>query len=281
MYLLKKVENKSIFKKIHAEEGKNQILQQNEVGERAIFPKNYEVEGEFIFVKDTIRAKKRFLRDLERQKKSLGNILPSEIYLTDEFEKDAVFEGFLKPVTDYDYDFSVSYLDKMIEFVTDFFKIKLPCENIAVFSEDENIVEKCTKYGKMVTVICERRARLGGDMMGSMMRGMMSCETLILNDGRSVCYKRKLKTVPELVVTDGRKSLSPVFKVPRINLGQNAEKSPMSLTDATICFKNSLFDFDISMGTLVYFLKKGVLVDYELTSFRKKAREVFTLNDFY
>ncbi len=213
---------------------------------KKLFQPSYEIEDNIIYITNTSRAKKKFLKsDIK------------DVYFGQEFEKDPVIGNFIKPIDEYDYDFLLGYLDSMIVYLAEFFKLRLPCGSIAVFSEDERIIAACAKYAKMVSVI--------GVCRESEVRG-----------GITIRYVKKLKTLPDIVVTQNGESLSPVFKVPRINLCENGEKSPLTLTRNTICFKTDAFPFDISMGTLVHFIKKGVDIKYEIASFRKKCPVLFT-----
>ncbi len=199
-----------------------------------------------IYITNTNRAKKKFLKSGIK-----------DVYFGQEFEKDCIIGNVIKPVDEYDYNFLVGYLDHMIVYVAEFFKLLLPLESIAVFSDDERAIAICSKYAKMISVV--------GACRESEVRG-----------GITIRYVKKLKTLPDMVISQNGESLSPVFKVPRINLCENGEKSPLTLTRNTISFKTDLFPFDISMGTLVHFVKKGENVHYELSSYRKKCPVLFT-----
>lgn len=213
---------------------------------KKFFQPSYEIEDNMIYITNTSRAKKRFLKsDIK------------DVYFGQEFENDSVIGNYIKIVDEYDYDFLCEYLDSMITYVAQFFKLTLPLGSIAVFSADEKVIAICSKYAKMISVV--------GVCRESEVRG-----------GITIRYVKKLKTLPDMVVTQNGESLSPVFKVPRINLCENGEKSPLTLTRNTISFKTDLFPFDISMGTLVHFVKKGENVKYELSSYRKKCPVLFT-----
>lgn len=218
------------------------------VKKKRLFQKSYEADGNFMFITNTKRAKKKFLKSGIR-----------DVCFGGEFEKDGVMGKFLEVAEDYDYEFLCEYLEDMIEYMANFFKIKLPCENIALFSEDERIIEKCVKYTKMLSVV--------GVCRESEIRG-----------GVTVRFVKMLKTLPDMVISEKKESLSPIFKVPRISLGEDCERSNLTLTKNTICFKTNLFPFPISYGALVYFLKNGEKPEYEIESFRKKVPPLFVFS---
>lgn len=213
---------------------------------KKLFQPSYEIEDSMIYITNTIRAKKRFLK---------SNI--KDVYFGEEFEKDCIIGNFIKPVDEYDYSFLLDYLESMIIYVVKFFKLNLPLGSIAVFSKDEKVIAICSKYAKMISVVG-------------------ACRESEVRSGVIIRYVKKLKTLPDMVITQNGESLSPVFKVPRISLCENCEKSPLTLTRNTISFKTDLFPFDINMGTLVHFVKKGENIKYELSSYRKKCPVLFT-----
>lgn len=218
------------------------------VNKKRLFQPAYEINHNMIFITNTSRAKKRFIKD---------NI--KNVYFGCEFEHDSILGEKLVPAMEYDYTFLQAFLPQMIEYVAHFFKIKLPCEDIAVFSSDEKTIASCISYAKMVTVINK-------DGKSELRQGV------------TVRYLKKIKTPPDIIVTDGAEDLSPVFKVPRINLGKNTEKSPRTLTSETLSFENSVFPFEINLGTLLHLIKTGTPVTYKLTSFRKRCPPLFTFS---
>ncbi len=211
-----------------------------------MFQPAFSICGNNICITDTVRAKKKFLKSGIK-----------DVCFGEEFANDDVFVSVLKEADEYDYEFALTYLDGMIQCVTEFFGLCVPLECMGVFSDDTRIMAICMKYAKMITVAGKKRESE-------------------VRDGVIIRYVKKIKNLPDIVITDGRDDLSPVFKVPKINLGKSKAKSSMTLSPKCISFKTNIFPFDIGMGTLLYFLKKGEKVDYEVTSFRKKTPTLFT-----
>lgn len=211
-----------------------------------LFQPAFSIRENNVFITDTVRAKKKFLKSGIK-----------DVYFGDTFKNDKVFGTLLTEVNEYDYEFALSYLDGMIQCVTEFFSVALPSECIGVFSDDERIVSVCIKYAKMIVVAGTNRESE-------------------VRDGVIIRYVKKPKNLPDIVITDGRATISPVFKVPKINLGKSADRTPMTLSAESVSFRTNLFPFEIGMGALVYFLKKGEKINYDVTSFRKKVPALFT-----
>lgn len=213
-----------------------------------LFQPAYRIEEGIIYITDSQRAKKKFIKSGIK-----------DVYFGEEFEHDDVMAGYITKIDAHDEDFMIEYLEDMIEYITVFLRKSLPYGEIGVYSSNKEIADICTKYARMVSVV----SNLG---------------SADLKDGASIRYVKSLKAVPDLVITDGKADLSPVFNVARINLGDSAEKSPLTLSRETMSFKTSLFPFDIGVGSLLYFIKKGEKVDYSLTSYRKKCPPLFTFS---
>lgn len=211
-----------------------------------LFQPHYRIDEREIYITDTKRAKLKFLKSGIK-----------DVYFGEEFKKDNVIGESIRAARAYDKDFVLNFLEGMIESVTEFFSYRLPYGEIAVFSPDKKIIDIASRFTKMVSVVGFE----GEDEM---------------RDGMQIRYIKKVRTPPDLVITDGEESLSPIFRVPRINIGERCEKNPLTLTRETVSFTTDIFPHDINMGTLLYLLKAGENINYKISSYRKKCPEVFT-----
>ena len=212
---------------------------------RRFFDQPFVTENDKIFITDTKRAKKRFL------KSPLKNVCFGE-----EFYHDKIFADKLIMAKLHNTDFLINYLEDMLEEVARFFSQKIPFDEIVVFSENEKIISVALKFARLVTVVGE------GEAEGE--------------NGAQLRFVKKVRTPPSVVITDCERDLSSVFKVPRINLSPNAQSSIFSVTSESISFSTSLFPFDISADAVSFFIERGEKFEYKLSSCRKKSPMLFT-----
>lgn len=210
---------------------------------KKLFQKPYITEGNTIYITDTKRAKKKFL------KSGIRNVVFGE-----EFYADDVFKKMIKPLYAYDKSFLMNYLDEMTEHLIHFLKIKVPVDSIALFSPKG--VSVACKYAKMVTVVSDGE------------------DTMI--DGVSVRYVKKLKALPSMAIILPGERGAVLPGVPMVNLDEKAIFGKTCSTWQTMSFKCSLFPFEISAQSIMYLLNRGEEMTYELSSLRKKCPTLFT-----
>ncbi|MGM9551030.1 MAG: hypothetical protein ACI3XA_02130 [Clostridia bacterium] len=213
-----------------------------------LFQKAYRTKDNYIYITDTKRCKKKFL------KSPLKNVLFTEVFLEDE-----LFAGKIREVKDYDRNFILNYLENEILETVKLLKLNLPLEEIVIFSPSgRDISDKCVKYARLVTIVGET----GEDYF---------------KDGVPVRFLSKMKKVPDLfILEDEKKHISPLMKRAVIDIRENPFSGSYSLAWDKMCFKTDLFDFQISASVLIYFLKKGEISHYEVTNYRKKSPRIFT-----
>lgn len=210
---------------------------------KKIFQPAYEIKDGTIYITNTKRAKKRFL------KSGIKNVVFGK-----EFKADNVFGKIIKPLYAYDKSFLMDYLEEMIVHLAHFLKMSLPVDSIALFSPEA--VNVACKYAKMVTVTGKG-------------------EDEVIN-GVNVRYVKKLKALPDaaIVLTEGY--IPPLPGVPVVNLCENAPVGKNCSTWETMSFKCSLLPFEISAASLIYLLNENAEMTYELCSLRKKCPMLFT-----
>ena len=214
---------------------------------KRLFQKHYIIDKNKIYITDKQKSKKKFL------KSGIKNVVFGV-----EGAKDEIIGPFLEKAQLYDRDFALKHLENMIKEVIAFCNMTLPIEEVAIFSKmPEEIVELAYKYARVLTVV--------GDIKGKDMK-----------EGVIIRYTKKMKAPPKLIISEGERKFSSVFKVPVIDLGENNVKNSMTMSIDTASFETDILPFDISMGTLLYFLKKGENIAYKATSYRKKSPDVFT-----
>lgn len=207
------------------------------------FQRAYTVENDTVYITDTKRAKRRFL------KSGIENVVFGEEFCNDEIIGERIEE-----ISAYSRSLAAGYAEGMLVSLAGFLKIPLPCEEIGVFS-DIDIARMATKYAKMVSLVGE-----GEDE---------------IYNGVQIRSLRKLKAPPTLIIRETG-SFSPVFMVPEVNFGNDGIKNPVSLSIDIISFKTDLLPYEVGMRQVMYFVEKGVPIEYEVVSFRKKTPRLFT-----
>ena len=214
---------------------------------KRFFQKAYIIKDNKIYITNTKRAKAKFL------KSDIKNVVFFE-----EFKKDPIIGPKLVIIQDYDGKFLQSFLEGMILCLAEFFKLTLPVGEIAICSEfSEGMLKKVLPYAKMVTIV-------GEDGKSNIIKGV------------NVRRIKKLKSPPDIIITDRKNKFSSIFKVPVIDLGEN-ERADNTLSYKTISFKTDLFPFEINAPQLIDFLKEHPNITYSVTSYRKKCPLLFTL----
>ncbi len=217
------------------------------IQKKKIFQRHFEVAKNKVLITDRTKSKVKFL------KSDIKNVVFRE-----DLAEDNIFKSHLEKAYLYDREFVLNYLEGMMGAFIAFNKAKVPMDEIAVFStRSEDIVKKCCRYAKVVTVI--------GSAKGKEMY-----------EGVVIRYQKKMKSPPNLIINEGEKRFSSVFKVPVIDIGENPIEGSMNIN--TISFEADLFDFEINLPTLIYFLKKGEIEAYRVTSYRKKSTALFTFS---
>ena len=212
-----------------------------------LFQKPYEINGENIFITNTNRGKKKFL------KSNIKNVLFSEIA-----KDDVILGRLLVKAERKDRDFEFTYLKEMIEHTIKFLKTPLPMNEIAVFSPfGEEILPLIIPYAKMITLVGEKGNR----------------EVI---SGTNIRRIEKLKSVPDFVIEDSKRGVSPIFNVPGVHIGEGGSGSRKILSAETLSFKTELFKEEINTKTLLFLLEKEGEFEYELTSFAKKCPSFLT-----
>ena len=212
-----------------------------------LFQKPYVIKDQTIFITNTNRSKKKFL------KSSIKNVLFSE-----NVKDDTVLGQFLVKAERKDRDFEFRYLEEMIAHTVNFLKLPLPINEIAVFSPfAEELLPFLIPYAKMVTLVGENGEQT-------------------ITEGVNIRRIKKLKNIPSFVIEDSRRGLSPIFNVPGVHIGAGECSSRKILSAETLCFKTELLQEEINTATLLYLLEKEDEFKYELTSFRKKCPSFLT-----
>ncbi len=212
---------------------------------KRLFQKAYTIEGETIYITDTRRAKKTFL------KSGIRNVIFNKDVTADE-----VFGGLVKELDYYDGEFLFNYLEDMLLNLTNFLKIKLPVEVMAVSGREAS--EIALKYAKTVIV-----ADKGAD------------EVI---DGVNVIYSKKLKKMPDMAIILKAGRLPPLPGVPAVDISEGAKSSKRCASYETLCFNCSLLPYEISAKSLMYLIHTNEKLTFEATNMRKKLPPLFTFS---
>lgn len=214
------------------------------------FQRAYTVDGNYIYITNTNRGKKKFL------KSGITNAVFGE-----EFKKDKIMGEALIPMRGYDRSFVLGFLEDMIRCITSFFKMQLPVDEIAIYSPmPEDILKTAVLYAKMVTIVGEE--------------GESQCLM-----GVTVRRVKRLRVPPCLIITEGERRFSPIFKVPVIDLGGEV-RTKETLSYETIAFECPFFPFEIGAEEMMYIINQKGDVPYSVTSLRKKLPPLFVLRQF-
>lgn len=217
------------------------------VKKERLFQRAYTAEGNYIYITNTKRGKKKFL------KSGITNAVFGE-----EFKRDKIIGPAIVPMRGYDRSFILKFLDDMIRCITSFFKMQLPVDEIAIYSPmPEDILKTAVLYAKMVTIVGEE-----GDSQCLM--------------GVTVRRVKRLKMPPCLIITEGKRRFSPIFKVPVIDFGDEV-RTKETLSYETIAFKCPFFPFEIGAEEMMYAINNMGDVPYSVTSLRKKLPPLFVL----
>lgn len=161
------------------------------------------------------------------------------------------------PIKGYNREIWLRCLEDMVYDIASFFRLSFPLGEIAVFSEKgEDIVPYLLPFGKIVTIT-----------------GIDGKSEII--DGVTVRRIKKLKSPPDLIVREGERRFSPIFRVPEIYFGSGDGKKHILSCDTISC-KTNLFTFEADLESVMYFVNKGEEITFEISSFRKKSPSLFT-----
>ncbi len=208
-----------------------------------LFQRAYTIEGTTIYLKDTKRAKKRFL------KSGIKNVI-----FTKEAAEDEVFGCLVKELYHYDGAFLFNYLEEMLLNLTSFLKMQLPVEVMAVSGREATDI--ALKYAKMVIV-----ADKGED------------EVI---DGVNVIYTKKLKKLPDIALVLNKGRLPPLPGVPTVDISEGAKGSNRCISYENMSFMCSLLPYEINAQGLMYLLHTEPPFDFHITNMRKKSPPLFT-----
>lgn len=212
---------------------------------KKLFQKSFWIEDAIVFVTNTKRAKRKFL------KSGIKNVVFDE-----RVSQDCEFLKYAVVAREYDADFATEYIEDMIKTVAEFFKLSLPIDEIAIDGVLNSEIEALAKYTRLITLV------------GRKSEGVI--------DGVTVRTVEKLKAPPSVIIKGEGSKIPELFKVPTIDLSFNGKRNSLTLTTDTMSFKTDAFPFEIGLWTLVYFLKRGEKIDYELISCRKKTPVLYT-----
>ncbi len=212
-----------------------------------LFQKAYQFEDECVYITNTEKCKKKFLKSGKKN-----------VIFKEEFYDDLFFSNLLCEAWAYDEVFCLGYVENMVKEISQRLKLTLPLEEIAV----------CTQKGEMLT---------------SLLSGYTKLITLCFEKGEGyfengvpVRQVKKLKTTPDLIIYIAKSP--PLFDIPTIDLREIPKRGSKTLTWDRLSFKTDLFNFEINTPALLYFLKKGEIKNFELTSLRKKCTRIFTFS---
>ena len=212
-----------------------------------LFQKPYIIEGENIIITDTNRAKKKFLNS------NIKNVLFRE-----HIKSDSVLGQFLVSAKRKDRTFELKYLQEMIKHTIQFLKLPLPINEIAVFSPfAEEIFPVLIPYAKMITLVGEKGEQT-------------------VTDGVNIRRIKRVKTIPDFVIEDSKRGVSPIFNVPGVHIGEGESNSRKILSAETLSFKTSVLKEEVNTDTLLFLLEKEGDFEYTLTSFTKKCPTFLT-----
>lgn len=208
-----------------------------------LFQKPFRTEGKTIYITDTARAKKRFL------KSGITNVV-----FNCDLSRDGVFANKLKPLYAYDEEFLMNYVGDMLTDLVSLMKIHLPVLTMAVSSE--KAVPFALPFTKTVIIVGEGE------------------DTVI--DGVNVVYVKKLRRMPDAAIILNSGYLPPMVGVPRVDISEGAIGARDCAVWENISFKCSLFPYEIGAKSLMYLLNTDEKFTYEMTSVRKKLTTLFT-----
>lgn len=208
---------------------------------KKLFQKPFVIKGNNIYITDTKRAKKRFL------KSEIKNVI-----FGSEFAEDEIIGKGLKRMYAYDEEFVLKYTHALAESLIKFLKLPLPVGEIAVFSEDNINCAKC--FSRMVTVVGKG-------------------EDCVL-DGVNVRFVKKIVGLPDIVISTGK--AIPPLGVPTVDMRETPFSGHVAITWENMSFKCSLCEGEINTPELIFLLKTNPDMTYELTRVRKKLPPLFT-----
>lgn len=215
---------------------------------KGLFQKPYLIKDKYIYITDTKRAKKAFLRS------GIEKVVFSEA-----FKEDEIIGSRLCPIKAYNRDFVLTYLKGMLLCITDFLKLSFPLGEIAVYSDNpKEIIKAILPYGRIITIV-----GTDGDSF--------------TEKGVTIRQVKRLKAPPDLYITE-KAGFSSALKVPVIDLSGTAVKTPETLSYESISFQTDLFPFEINGDAVMYLKKEGVKFSFKPTSMRKKLPPLFTFS---
>lgn len=212
-----------------------------------LFNRAYRVENGRVFITNTQRSKKKFL------KSGINNVIFGE-----EFFDDTFFSDRLSEATAYDANFCANYATNMIGEIIKRLKLSVPMKEIVVFSDDgEELIKSLCSYTRLISII-----------------GYYGKKEF--EQGVPVRYLKKMKTSPDMIICH---TASPqIYDIPTIDLTKAPQRGKKNLAWDRMSFKTDLFEFDINTPALLYFLKRGDIKEFELTHIAKKCRRIFTFS---
>lgn len=216
------------------------------VKRKKLWQKAFTIKDNEIYITDTKRAKKKFLKSNIR----------NAVFEADVAE-DALFKGFVKRMSCYDEAFLFDFLEEMLLQLVCFLKIKLPVDTLAISSSKAKSV--AVRYAKTVIIVGEE----GEDMVV---------------DGVNVIYVKKLKKLPDMAIILGKGKLLPFAGVPTVDISKEAKSTIWCMSWEAMSFQSSLLPYEISCESLMYLIKNEGEVKYRLTSCRKKLPPLFTFS---
>ncbi|MBR5535076.1 MAG: hypothetical protein IKU60_00355 [Clostridia bacterium] len=205
-----------------------------------LFQRAYTIDGNTVYITDTKKGRKKFL------KSGIRNVVFKS--------EDAFSEGLLKPLYGYDRDFIKEYLSGMTESLVSFLKPGLPLGEAVVTSKDA--ADIAVRYARTVYVTDK-----GEDEVV---------------DGVNVIFVKKIKRVPHLVIKTEEGLLPDFLNVPTVDITEGARGGGYCLSWRSLSFKCDLLPYEINTECLLYLLKTQAHFGYELTSCRKKCPMLFT-----
>lgn len=210
---------------------------------KRLFQRAYTIDGNTIYITDTARAKRRFL------KSGIRNI----VFNTD-VSSDEVFGKMVKRAEHYDEEFLFDYAEEMLLQLASFLKTDLPVDTLAI--SDKKARDIAVRYAKTVVIPIE-----GEDEVV---------------DGVNVLYTKRLRRLPDMAIVLQNGSLPPLCGVPTVDISDGAKSSQRCISWETMCFECDLLPYEISAKSLMYLLKTEGDFAYRVTGYRKKLPPLFT-----
>lgn len=210
---------------------------------KRLFQKAYTTDGEWIYITDTKRAKRKFLKSGIR-----------DVVFNADVSRDEIFGSMVKPAVYYDEAFLFDYVEEMLLQLASFLKIELPVDTLAI--SDKKAIGIAVRYAKSVIVALE-----GED------------EVI---DGVNVIYTKRLHRLPDMAIKLQNGTLPPLPAVPTVDISEGAKSSRSCVSVETMCFKCDLLPYEISAKSLMYLLHERASCGFELTHMRKKLPPLFT-----